>query len=530
MTKVENLAEKHLVVDSIEVLHDITGKGMTKIEGKVNLLTQSVSTVSKAQQQYIRDITADNIIDITEKRALKRNFEQIQRTHAELMKVAKTKGVLDTVDVTAYNDAFNDLYNYLIKELKVFDDMSANTQILDADKYQKVWTNYDALEASVQSILNAGKDGKIKLLNNLLDTVGYSLGDIALYEGAFFRLEAGGWKAIRSSDYLGAWTSIPTGTIDSYFLSPVAFEAAAILYTHRGKLGTTDGKELSTARGYSFRAGFLYLRVPQGWKEISDRTDYRYTIALQDFIKYNLEIPPKIAEWASKIEKDAMDNVPHYLGLLQMGATTLDGDFSNDILPVKTGDAEVYYKRFNQNENAGIWQVYHAGDWFTWGGNAPQTLDDVILKKGNVYMCNEITAGSTKTKKWIELDPQDTAYTSQFMGALNDILANHSTDNAYFGAVFCRTFFANKAAIENLAVHTIELDTGGVIKSKGYGQGSGAQGQRGFWLNNDGQFEFAGGTMYGVLNVDKLHFFRHYTAADMETESFDNGDIWMVES
>lgn len=270
MTKVENLAEKHLVVDSIEVLHDITGKGMTKIEGKVNLLTQSVSTVSKAQQQYIRDITADNIIDITEKRALKSSYNQSEITHAALRKEATSKKIMDTLDYKLYEEAYKEWHDYLNVELKVFDNMSENTHVPDTDKYIKLYNKYITQETAIQMIITSGKDGKIKLLNNIYDTDGYEENDVALYEGVFFRFENGMWKAISdTSGYLGVWSSMPLGNIDSYFLVADNFEARAVLYTHKGKLATTKDEKIGIFGKQKFKkvlfikehykAGFLLM-------------------------------------------------------------------------------------------------------------------------------------------------------------------------------------------------------------------------------------------------------------------------------
>lgn len=74
-------------------------------------------------------------------------------------------------------------------------------------------------------------------------------------------------------------------------------------------------------------------------------------------------------EIKNEAKGEALEAEPRYIGLLKPYGN--DGD----AIPVNLIN-ETY-----RNDTTGTWQPYHAGDWFTWGGNAPQTLDDVILKK-----------------------------------------------------------------------------------------------------------------------------------------------------
>jgi hypothetical protein len=121
------------------------------------------------------------------------------------------------------------------------------------------------------------------------------------------------------------------------------------------------------------------------------------------------------------------------------------------------------------------------------------------------------------------------------MIALQDILSYESAGDGYFSTAFCNAFFANKASINALKVHTIYLENTGAIESANEQYVPGSVGLR---IDAAGNID-ANGTTHiggtctidgnttigGICNVDKLHFNRSYSAGDT---GFVNGDVWMV--
>mgnify|MGYP003339885942 CR=1 FL=1 len=58
MNKVENKAENHLIVGSLEVLQEVKGAGFDTITRNIDSLQQGISTVAKKQTDFFKNISA----------------------------------------------------------------------------------------------------------------------------------------------------------------------------------------------------------------------------------------------------------------------------------------------------------------------------------------------------------------------------------------------------------------------------------------------------------------------------------------
>ena len=508
--KAENHADVKATFAEIEVLGNIGGSTIRTIRANVNSLQQSVATQAAKTENYWRDIASDNIVTAIEKKTLKKEFQTITQTYTSLLVMAEQVEVMETQEIKDYMKAYKDLYDYLYITLRLFDNMAENTTIPNATEFN---SRYDELydnQTKAQNRVVVMQPISIRKLETL-DTPGLD-GEIALYKGNFYIYTNNAWNPINKDEYRGVMLQgeqVPDPIPGTYFLN-VSGNAPRLLDVGNGKYLAVN---VSTARiatavkpfkvNAGLKPGMIYLCSEEGeWTELQDKNDWHYVIAMNDLLRYNFQLSPKLQEWLN-VKLDALqqwvngglddlkEEFGEDFGILEAWVIEnfqdlediFDGDIAafkkwivdnidillKDNTDLKAALDEVkknlgrktpkYLGAYNQTKGFPQEKDYISGDWFTWTGPADSTTwkysqsqAAITLKRGQVYKYNMPT--------WTELNPQDNINNGDFMAALADIvdcMKADETGTGYFVTLFAKKFFALEAVIQSLQTQVITL-------------------------------------------------------------------------
>lgn len=460
MLEQENYADKELVVGSLKVLGNVSGRESEKVRQNLEMLQNTVKSQQARQDNYWNSLTADGVISAVEKKQLKKEFEGIEQTHTALMKQASDKGILDSGEIDKYNEAFTDLKEYLFTKLQLFKRMTEKTEIESAEIFNKYYSDYYFALQNAQARVTIGEPGKIRVLSSLTEPGTNE--EVALYENNFYRydLQNHEWIGIsvasKLGEYMGVRTDSPPQVLNQYFLvgkGGITGDFLEFIPESRASIDNawTDENGNIIFINYGFEEGYIYFWNDRNeFEKVEDRNNWRYIIALNDLRANGFEVSPELYEWltidiAKEIETSIQDKVyekaPKYERV----------------------------KRLPENPNN--------GDWILWDAASTSRFT-----KGHVYLYQKATV------EWIELDPKDEsgAVRSKLMAALTDILEVNQADTVgYFSTVFASAFFSNTATIKSLATRTIEIEADGMINSRGY-----VRGQSGWFIKGNGEAQF----------------------------------------
>lgn len=454
-----NNAENHLIVGSIEVLGDIKGSTMQTIRRNVETLQTQYKAISGRTKDYWSDLSNDNLITPVEKLMLKKEFETIEVTHAALMSEARSEGIEELSSIIAYENAYNALRYYLYTTLKLFDEMSENTEIADREVFNGYYSDYYASENFVQTALAIGTVGSIDIL--VVSNLNFEGTEeqVVIYNGELYQYLNGHWKKLGFNGYCGVLSATPANETEGfYFLARNNFSGIVKLVSPEGMyiVGPED-KILGIQQ--DFDGAYIYECINKQWVKVADKNDNRYVACLFDYYLLTGQFPPIIQGELDNITEELdekLEHVPEYLG-------------ARDTIPA----------------------IAFEGDWFLWSG-ATITSGTITLQKGYIYKYTKNVTEEYFT--WEQLNPADTHNSTYYMGCLDDILT--LTDviaMGTFGVIFASAFFGHSATIDALKTKTIVL-TGedGLIKSELYTAGSTTQ--KGFVLKADGTLDCVKGT------------------------------------
>lgn len=490
-----NHAGEHAIFGSIEVLGDIDGKGMRTIRREINSMHQQQASFTKKFENYWSDLSSDGVITPVEKASLLKEWEGITQSYTALYEQASEKQLINTQYWQDYVAAFQALKTELFTTEKIFDNMYETTTLSDKDDFNTIFSEYYYAEKFVQLAITTGIIDKLGLRGlTSLEEEGYE-GELAFYRGELYQMHNSVWVKIGTQTYLGILDHYDpdfVGQPGQYFLARGNYDGNTILLINNKKLLINDSVLL--VKFIKFKNGKLYYWDNQ-WRQATD-DDPRYVAVLADYMSLTGELPELLK---NEIIQEVSTNisVPEYLGV-------------SDTAPVGVKE----------------------GDWFYYTGiTTGETEDDWIKGRIHVY----------KDGVWKNVRTDDPKASEYYMIALQDILSYESAGDGYFSTAFCNAFFANKASINALKVHTIYLENTGAIESANYqytptrlGMRLDAQGNADFngtthiggTCTIDGTTTIGGNTTIGgVCNVDKLHFSRTYSPSET---NFSNGDLWMV--
>lgn len=454
-----NMRGEHLVVQSLEVLEDFSGKAARVIEAKIGNVRETLVSVASRADKFYQDAAADGIITPEEKKSLKRDFVALRRTYLSILQQAEIKGLSDDPRITGLTIVYNALYNYLNTTIKVFDDMSSNTVITSSDDMNGYYDDYYDAQMFAQAVLTESALAYVRVLSSLSDT-GES-GELGYYRGLLYRYDSpGGWQTVSSGDYMGvvsSATDLMESQEGSFFLSGASFSGFYHMGADVGAIVTDNDDYISVP--YSIPvAGEIWVCVKGMWREVDDRNDWRYVLATNDLIAMGKPISPRLEGYVRDLAESVTRDVA--------GGTYLGPKIADPGSP-------------------------SPGDFYLYVGNTT-----AARKNGSIYKY-ERTAISYA---WTELSAADPMSYRNYMDALSDMLRedSQSLETGRFSVVFARSLAAMSAMIETLMTQTLILKSGGVFKSEIFNE------YTGFQLKADGMFECVNGKFNGNIDSGPL--------------------------
>jgi hypothetical protein len=452
-----NMRGEHLVVQSLEVLEDFTGKAARVIDSKIGSVQETLVSVASRADKFYQDAAADGIITPEEKKILKRDFGELRRVYLAILQQAETKGLSDDPRITGLITVYSALYTYLYSTIKVFDDMESNTVITSSDDMNAYYDAYYDAQMFAQAVLTQTALAYVRVLSSLSEP-GLS-DELGYYGGQLYRYVADeGWQAVSSGDYMGVVTgaaSLTETKEGSFFLAGASFAVASYrIVADAGVIATGSGDHIAV----SVRAhkGDVWACSGGIWRRIPDRNDWRYVLATNDLIAMGEPISPMLEGHVRDIAETAAQDVA---GGTYLGPKTADPGSPSP------------------------------GDFFLYVGNTT-----AARKNGSIYKWQR---SGESGYAWTELSAEDPASYRNYMDALSDMLRedSQSLETGRFSVVFARSLAAMSAMIDTLMAQTMILKSGGVFKSEGFDSGTGA----GFRLSADGVLEAREGIFRGTV-------------------------------
>lgn len=425
-----NMADKHIVVKSIEVIDEITGKSVNQIKQQITALQES-NSFSIPPVDYWSQLADDGLITPVEKKTIKSELANAKAVHDALALQAAEQEKTGEARWIAYDNCYYALDNYLKDVLHMFDDMNQNTAIEDRDQFNSYFSTYYSLESDAQTLLTQGEPGRIRQLTSLQETG--TAGEVAMYNNWFYKYTTK-WESVPKDEFLGAKERAPAeAATGQYFLAKGAVIFKEFYIGAANKIISAANKKLVVMeRGV---AGTIYVYDGEKWNPDNDINSYRYLVATNDLITNNYPISENLS---NAIKQES--GVNGYLGMF-------------------TADPDITTIKFNS--------------YYVYIGETTDTR-----KNGNIYMY--------KKTGWIELDPEDADNYSFYMHTLQDTLSNNQVQVGAFSGLFAGYIAANNAFIEKLGTSSIKLKTGGYIKSEEYDNGI-----EGFKAKSDGDIQSA---------------------------------------
>lgn len=431
-----NNAENHLIVGSLEVLGDIEGSSMKTIKRTVSKLAESVQATNTAMENYWGGIGADNIVTPAEKEILYSKWQTLEQTFTAIRKIATDREITDTADYITLHELYDNLHDYIFNELKLFDEMDSKTVLPDTEHFNELFENYYKQQINFQSILSSTTT-TIRTVSNL--NAAGTENEVVIYKNRFFKYSNGKWVSFDSPEYEGVLEELPEDIINHYF---VAGKQGGFRDTFKIKVNkkylVNEDEQYVTVSSKLFEYGYIYVYTQyNGWQKVTDKNNWRYTVALNDLIANNIPISTELENYLQAKEDSAVERANQ----------NTNTAINNIHTPVNLGTIISFPP-----------SSYGKDDWFLWGANDTTgtytyngTTSTITLKKGYVY--------KFYSDVWNELDWKiNTKNALYYMGFLKEILTimGQDTSTEYFGTAFIETIIAAKAFINHLTAMTIE--------------------------------------------------------------------------
>lgn len=466
-----NNAENHLIVGSLEVLGDIEGSSMKTIKHTVSKLAESVQATNTAMENYWGGIGADNIVTPAEKEILYSKWQTLEQTFTAIRKIATDREITDTADYISLYELYDNLHDYIFNELKLFDEMDSKTVLPDSEHFNALFENYYKQQINFQSILSSTTT-TIRTISSL--NAGGKENEVVIYKNRFFKYTNGKWVNFDSPEYEGVLEELPEDVINHYFVAGKqgGFRDTFKIRVNKKYLVNED-EQYVTVPSKLFEYGYIYVYTQyNGWQKVSDKNNWRYTVALNDLIANNIPISTELENYLQSKEDSAVARAN------ENANNAINSAINKIHTPVNLGQITSFPP-----------SNYDKGDWFLWGANDTTgtyyiggTAQSIPLIKGRVYKY---------TNTWNCLDYNSSINANYYMGYLKEILALMGADTTteYFGTVFVNTILAAKAFIDNLTVTS--------VKSSNWDT---TNGESGFYLNGlTGDFECNNGIFRGNI-------------------------------
>ncbi len=252
-----------LVVGSLEVIQEFKSSGLTRIESKIDMLDNKMTTEHLKTNDYWSALSNDCILTPVEKKTLKTNLEAEATQYAAIMAEAEKANAKNAKEVKEYDSYYKTFLNYIYNQLHCFDDMSANTEINDKETFNKMF-------ADLQKYKQAAID-RIALENAKTAAHEISKDEIDIDH---------------KGEYLGRVSVFPPTTADGvihkgdWFVWEAATQTVA-----EGQVLGRQGNENKLVKGHVYRA--LIMNDQLVWEELDSTDVYNakeMTTALGDIL------------------------------------------------------------------------------------------------------------------------------------------------------------------------------------------------------------------------------------------------------
>ncbi|UTC46109.1 hypothetical protein E4N72_05815 [Treponema vincentii] len=142
-------------------------------------------------EKLYQSISADGVITANEKQMLKKELTIIETEYPIIVSKANTVK-RPQVEIEKYKEAFQKLYHYIYRELKVFDSMQTALEI-ERTTFNAIFAAY----YSSRALLQITQDGSTKFLPSLEITGDYE-NQIGTFQGRLYRWTGGKWELLNA--------------------------------------------------------------------------------------------------------------------------------------------------------------------------------------------------------------------------------------------------------------------------------------------------------------------------------------------
>lgn len=284
----EDKSNKAMTVGSLNVLGGMKSDELTSIHTHLQVQEGVQSRIIADMEKLYQSISADGVITANEKQMLKKELTIIETeypiilTKAEATKKEKT-------DIDAYKQAFQKLYHYIYRELKVFDSMQTALEI-ERTTFNAIFAAY----YSSRALLQITQDGSTKFLPSLEITGDYE-NQIGTFQGRLYRWTGSKWELLNAVMPLNPVAHYDMADVQSktvlqhgYFESTGKYDAKILC-----DLSAYKGKTIQvTVSGYrKGEGGFPRLYIHDGDWRWGFSTDYKLDSTSEVTLKMTLTIP-----------------------------------------------------------------------------------------------------------------------------------------------------------------------------------------------------------------------------------------------
>ena len=314
------MADKHLVVGSIEVLGDLTSGTTKEIRKTIEAVKEQALQIYRQQNNWWEKLSDDGVITPVEKNILLREMENIRRSFAAIYTQTEELGFIGTLIVRDYIRTYEALRDYIYSDLRLFDDMASDTQLGNRSIFNQMFSNYYYSESFTLIAINQEIAATInfRVLEDLNEPGEEN--EVALYMGGLYMYVDGAWKAVQTGDYKGALTEITDVKENSFFLAADDFVVTETLFINGVEL-YVNNDELGISR--LFEKGFIYYCEGGQWWKDEDTRGYRYVAAFADVINVTGHLPA--------LFQDALDDLQDQIDQANTDITNTNRALADEI-------------------------------------------------------------------------------------------------------------------------------------------------------------------------------------------------------
>ena len=209
----EDKSNKAMTVGSLNVLGGMKSDELTAIHTHLQAQDGVQSRIIADMEKLYQSISADGVITANEKQMLKKELIIIETEYPIILAKAEA-AKKRMVDIEKYKEAFQKLYHYIYRELKVFDSMQTALEI-ERTAFNAVFAAY----YSSRAVLQVTQDGSTKFLPSLEISGDYE-NQIGTFQGGLYRWINSTWKPLN--------TSMPANPV--YYYNAAYFSTSTIYH------------------------------------------------------------------------------------------------------------------------------------------------------------------------------------------------------------------------------------------------------------------------------------------------------------